>query len=184
MPGFNVADVVTCLLRRVNFIGRTEFTGMQKTEAFPAVDGMKASRIQDFQIVYQQSVLRAITCNSESISSIYIAVTPVADMSFPGSWFLPQLFVEPETFRGDMFIMDSAPDRNSDQSRTEVVTLDDIPDFVVSSAEKKKLLNGFQKIHTPLHRLCPQALEATLHADSGNGMTKRIEMDDFAGDFA
>jgi hypothetical protein len=46
MPGFNVADVVTCLLRRVNFVGLPHPAGMQKTEAFRAGDGVKASRIQ------------------------------------------------------------------------------------------------------------------------------------------
>src|SRR5512141_1795784 len=47
MPGFNVADVVTCQIRRVNFVGRPEPAGMQQTEAFRAGGGVKTSRIQD-----------------------------------------------------------------------------------------------------------------------------------------
>jgi hypothetical protein len=46
MPGFNVADNVTCLLNRVNFVGRPPPAGMQKTGAFRAGEGVKASRIQ------------------------------------------------------------------------------------------------------------------------------------------
>ena len=46
MPGFNVADNVTFLFRGVNFVGRPHTDGMQKTEAFRADEGMKASRIQ------------------------------------------------------------------------------------------------------------------------------------------
>jgi hypothetical protein len=48
MPGFNVADVVTCLLRRVNYVGQPHPTVMQKTEAFRAGEGVKPSRIQIF----------------------------------------------------------------------------------------------------------------------------------------
>jgi hypothetical protein len=48
MPGINVAVVVTCLSRRVNFVMRPELTGMQKTEAFRAGEGLKASRIQEY----------------------------------------------------------------------------------------------------------------------------------------
>jgi hypothetical protein len=48
MPGFNVADVVTCLLRRLNFVRLPHPAGMHKTEACRAGEGVKASRIQDF----------------------------------------------------------------------------------------------------------------------------------------
>ena len=46
MPGFNVADNVTCLFLRENFVGRPHPGGMQKSEAFREDEGVKASRIQ------------------------------------------------------------------------------------------------------------------------------------------
>jgi len=46
MPGSIVADVVSCRLRRVTFVGLTHAAGMLKQEAFRAGEGVKASRIQ------------------------------------------------------------------------------------------------------------------------------------------
>jgi hypothetical protein len=46
MPEFNVACTRSCLLSRVNFVGRPHLTGKPKTEAFRASGGVKASRIQ------------------------------------------------------------------------------------------------------------------------------------------
>ena len=46
MPEFNAACTRSCLLSRVNFVGRPHLTGKPKTEAFRASGGVKASRIQ------------------------------------------------------------------------------------------------------------------------------------------
>jgi len=48
MPGSIVADAVSCLIRRVTFVGLTHAAEMQEQEAFRAGEGVKASRIQDY----------------------------------------------------------------------------------------------------------------------------------------
>src|SRR5512139_3635519 len=77
MPGFKVANVVTCPLYRVNFVGLPHPTGMQKTEAFRACEGVKASRIRDYFLTGRNDMAKAPWVDEDKCTGCGLCVTNI-----------------------------------------------------------------------------------------------------------